>query len=392
MTKLINVALWLLVIPVLSVAQINNVSYRLSFNPQTNLYDCYLQVNEGLAIHAKDRVQLNAQLTILVPTGSKIEIVQNHMPLQNNQDFSGSLPMEWNKSNVVRKPASDPFYDYVSIVPQLSPASFYNELTTGDQVKLFTCKISHVDNCGDDIRLYDNQKGLPSTAIGMKGGDFSNGFTVGGIKQKYSGNATRVTPAIEVIDNIKSNTKNGIYLETSINENAKFGPYVYEWFTPAGDVVEGNSLKILQPKQSDYGVYQLMVTDARGCKQLKNVELKNSVSDQTHQLDNGENPKDVSIFTNTRGNYNSLQDAVNIYPNPASNEFFINVETEVGTKVDIILTDLNGRSILKNIASTIAYQPNLNVQVDASDLTAGAYMVITRMNGKEDAQKVIIVK
>ncbi|MBK6783597.1 MAG: hypothetical protein IPG79_07445 [Saprospiraceae bacterium] len=186
---------------------------------------------------------------------------------------------------------------------------------------MFTCKISHVDNCGDDIRLYDNQKGLPSTAIGMKGGDFSNGFTVGGIKQKYSGNATRVTPAIEVIDNIKSNTKNGIYLETSINENAKFGPYVYEWFTPAGDVVEGNSLKILQPKQSDYGVYQLMVTDARGCKQLKNVELKNSVSDQTHQLDNGENPKDVSIFTNTRGNYNSLQDAVNIYPNPASNEF-----------------------------------------------------------------------
>ena len=110
------------------------------------------------------------------------------------------------------------------------------------------------------------------------------------------------------------------------------------------------------------------------------------------RLDNGENPKDVSIFTNTRGNYNSLQDAVNIYPNPASNEFFINVETEVGTKVDIILTDLNGRSILKNIASTIAYQPNLNVQVDASDLTAGAYMVITRMNGKEDAQKVIIVK
>ncbi|MBK6783596.1 MAG: hypothetical protein IPG79_07440 [Saprospiraceae bacterium] len=124
MTKLINVALWLLVIPVLSVAQINNVSYRLSFNPQTNLYDCYLQVNEGLAIHAKDRVQLNAQLTILVPTGSKIEIVQNHMPLQNNQDFSGSLPMEWNKSNVVRKP-SQTLFMIMSVLFPSSPLPLF---------------------------------------------------------------------------------------------------------------------------------------------------------------------------------------------------------------------------------------------------------------------------
>lgn len=392
MVKFLNVAFLLLIIPFLSSAQINKVSYRLSFDPNTNLYDCYLHINEGSAKKVKERVQLNAQLTLLVPEGSAVEIVQNYMPLQDNQSYDGKKPMKWNKANMIKKPASDPFHDYVSIVPQLSPASFYNDLNPGDQVKLFSAKISHVDNCGDDIKLFDNIHGVTSTDIGMSGGDFRNGFTVGGVKQKYTKNEVTVTPAIEVVDQIMANTKKGIFLDAPFNQNAKYGPYTYEWQTPEGNRIESKYINIDYPSKEDYGMYQLIVTDARGCRQMKSIEIQNRVADPIHELANNEKIGDQNGIKHSVDGRTSSSNSVSIYPNPASSEFFINLETEIGTKVDIILTDALGRSILKNIVSTVAYQTHLNIQVSTDDLSAGAYNVITRMNGKESAHKVIIVK
>ncbi|MFZ1703400.1 MAG: T9SS type A sorting domain-containing protein [Saprospiraceae bacterium] len=392
MVKFFHLAFVLLIMPVLSSAQINDVSYRLSFNPSTNLYDCYLHVNQGNAKKVKERVQLNAQLTFLVPTGSKVELAQSYMPLQDNQSYEGTRPMQWQKANVVVKPASDPFNDYISIVPQLSPASFYNDLTTGDQVKLFSLKISHVDHCGGDVKLFDNQHGLMSTHVGMNGGDFRNGFTVGGVKQKYTKNEATITPSIEVVDVIHSSTKKGIDLDASLKLDAKYGPFSYEWYTPSGSVVAGKTWNISKPSTDDYGVYQLVVTDSRGCKQLKSVELKNGSSTPNHVLVKTDHVLTPDFYDRSIDSRVATQPNTSIYPNPASNVFYIDIETEIGTKVDIILTDVLGRNVLKNIYSGIAFESKMKIQVNTDDFNAGAYNVLTKVNGQESAHKVIVIK
>lgn len=389
MVKFFYTATCLFLFSVISVAQIQNVSYRLSFNPSTNLYDCYLHVNAGSAKKLTERVQLNAQLTLLVPSGVQTEVVQSFMPLQDNQKYAGTKPMNWTKANVVTKPASDPFHDYVSIVPQLSPASFYNDLKAGDQVKLFSLKIKHVDNCGDDIKLFDNNYDLLSTEIGMNGADFRNGFTVGGVQQKYSKNEATITPALDVIQEISVSVKNGISVEVKANESSEFAPYTYEWTTPVGVPVEGKNLKISKPSYAEFGTYQLMVTDVRGCKQLKTVEIKSDATTPVQTWADGNTNQAPESLARNNG---EVAQNVTIYPNPASHVFFINLETEIGTKVDLILTDLSGRNVLKNIYAGQSSQKNLNIQVPTDDLTAGMYNVLARINGKESLHKVIIVK
>ena len=387
------VALWLLTITVLSIAQINNVSYRLSFNPVTNQYDCYLHVIDGQTKKTLDRVQHNAQLTLLVPTGSAVEVVKNYMPLQNNQDFNGTKPMVWDKSNVIEKPASDPIHDYVSIVPQLFPTSFYHDLKSGDQVKLFSLSISHVANCGEDVQLFNNQEGLTSKEAGMKGADFRNGFTIGGIGQKYTRNEISVTPVLDIVKNIKTTISSTILLEAVSDENPLFGPYTYEWTTPRGLSKEGKNLSAAKPSFSDYGVYQLIVRDARGCKQLKTVEIKSKKDDQIFIAQ--ENLSRNGPFSSSHVAVDSrtfVENKVSIYPNPASSDFFINLETEIGTKIDLQLIDTNGRNIIKNIVSTVSNQNNLNVMVPTKDLMPGSYMVIAKINGKESAHQVIVIK
>lgn len=393
MLKSFHLALLLLTLPVLSIAQINNVSYRLSFNPVTNQYDCYLHVIEGQTKKTLDRVQLNAQLTLLVPTGSEVEVAHNYMPLQDNQDYKGTKPMVWNKANVINKPASDPFHDYVSIVPQLSPTSFYHDLKSGDQVKLFSLRISHVANCGDDVVLFNNFESPSSLEVGMKGADFRNGFTMGGIGQKYSRNEVSVTPALDIVKNIKTSNVTSILLEAISDENPLYGPYTYEWHTPMGTSKEGKKLSVAKPSFSDYGVYQLMVTDARGCKQLKTVEIKSKEDAQIYIAHENLSGNGASSSSNVAVNSRSfVENKVSIYPNPASSEFFINLETEIGTKIDLVLADASGRNIIKNILSTVSNQNNLNVMVPTEDLVPGSYMVLAKINGKESAHKVIIVK
>lgn len=383
----------ILFLPVFITAQITSTSYGLSFNPVTNQYDVYLHINEGNARKVKDRVQLNAQLTLLVPVGSEVEIAQSYMPLQLNQLYNGTNPMQWNKANVIKKPASDPFHDYISIVPQLSPVSFYNDLKAGDQVKLFSLQISHVANCGSDVRLYNNDEDLISTDIGMAGGDFSNGFTMGNTSQKYTSNEVMVTPAIDIVKDIVVRSKKGIFLEAIATEENKFGPYTYEWRTPLNMTINGKSVKIENPSTNEYGSYQMIVTDARGCMQIKTVDVKSDAAIATHEMVFGEKNKlnPPSMENKETGQF-PINNGLTIYPNPAFSEFFINLQTEIGTKIDIQLTDASGRNILKNIVSTKAYETSMNVHVPTDDLQPGVYTVLAKINGNNIDHKVIIVK
>jgi len=216
---------------------------------------------------------------------------------------------------------------------------------------------------------------------------------MGGIGQKYTRNEVSVTPALDIVKNIKTSNATSILLEAISDENPLYGPYTYEWHTPMGTPKEGKNIIVSKPSFSDYGVYQLMVTDARGCKQLKAVEIKAKEDAQIHLAQENLAGNGTASSSNVTVNSRSfVENKVSIYPNPASSEFFINLETEIGTKIDLVLADANGRNIIKNILSTVSNQNNLNVMVPTEDLVPGSYMVLAKINGKESAHKVIIVK
>jgi hypothetical protein len=76
---------------------------------------------------------------------------------------------------------------YFSITPSLSPTSRYDDLKVGDEIKLFSISTQKT-YCNGEVRLFDNETDPKPTDPGMAGGDFSNGFTIGGIQNVYEGN------------------------------------------------------------------------------------------------------------------------------------------------------------------------------------------------------------
>jgi len=171
------------------MGQVQSVDYLMKYNCETNQYDVSLKILEGSATTIPHRAQFNAQISIVVPTGEGIVITNKYMPLQSNQMYDGSAPLDWGLGNPIYSPSSQPESDFYSIVPKLSPASFYNDLQEGEQVMLFSFIAGTTGQYDDRVRFFDNGVDPDDSAAGMNGGDFSNGFSIGGATQLYHGNA-----------------------------------------------------------------------------------------------------------------------------------------------------------------------------------------------------------
>lgn len=380
-------------------SQVRQVNYRLKFNEQTDLFDCYLVIKEGKTVHLKDRAQFNAQYTLLVPTGSRVSIVKNYMPIQHNQDYNGIKPLDWAISNTVKRPVSDPFNDYVSIIPTLSPASFYNDLKEGDEIKLFSVSIQPITDCGASVKIYEQGVDLNSGERGMAGGDFSNGFTIGGVEQKYAGNAPQVIPSLNAVKNIYKNENSGLSIRTDLYENYQTGKLSFEWSGPNGFTAESKDLTIADLKAKNYGTYTLTVTDERGCKEEHSIEVKSprsllsedKLSNQSNDLIRNTEIREKSN-TEIQESTVRFSDVVRIYPNPAQNYFNIQLEASVGSKVKTDLTDVNGRIIKSNIFNTIMSGNTTETSISLQDITPGIYNIIVRINDKENSHRLIVVK
>jgi hypothetical protein len=164
-----------------AMAQVSEVKYKLSYNIQDNTHDLYLVIAKGSASTPIQRTQFNAQVSIVVNAGIDIAVVKNYMPLTNNTQYGGTVPCRWESW-------SNYFFQgkqYLSFGPVLSPTSQYNNLKEGDEVKLFSITLSKVA-CNNEVRLFDNEIDPSPGSLG--GGDFDNGFTMGGIYPLYTGN------------------------------------------------------------------------------------------------------------------------------------------------------------------------------------------------------------
>lgn len=168
-------------------AQVTAVEYSMVYNEHTELYDCYLYVTKGSTKTIIDRLQFNAQFSIVIPTGTEVVLASYHMPLIDNQFYKSTSPQEWGVTSRVSSPESAPLHDFYGITPKLAPASFYNDLFEGDYVHLFSLQLTNKGTVVRDAVLFESKKHPSGNGEGMRGGDFSNGFTIGSLTQIYKG-------------------------------------------------------------------------------------------------------------------------------------------------------------------------------------------------------------
>jgi hypothetical protein len=184
--KSITLQLFLAIAFTISLSsQVTKVDYLLDYNCETNLYEVKLKILEGSATTIPQRAQFNAQLTIVVPTGTDFEIVELVNPINDNQLYQGTVNTIWSSGAVAISPNDSPLNDFHPLTPQLSPASFYNDLAAGDEVVLFICKIGDSNEYNSNYRFFNNDTDNISM---IDYGNMSNGFTMGSPLQIYNGN------------------------------------------------------------------------------------------------------------------------------------------------------------------------------------------------------------
>lgn len=171
------------------LSQVNSVDYLMKYNCETNQYDVSLVILDGSATTVPQRAQFNAQISLVVPTGMNVGVTAMYQPLNNNQAYTGTVPLVWFQGSPIISPAAQPENDFIGITPTLSPASFYNDLEAGDVVKLFSFKAGTTGQYDENVRFFKNGIDPSSNMPGMGGGDFSNSFTIGGSTQIYNENS-----------------------------------------------------------------------------------------------------------------------------------------------------------------------------------------------------------
>lgn len=263
---------------------VQSVEYLLKYDSTTCWYDFNIIILEGYAEGIGQRTQFNSQITVVVPTGSTVDFAAKYMPLQSNQFYGGSLPMNWFFGTTVSDPGASPGNDFVSILPTLAPTSQYNNIYAGDTIKLFSLEINSSGTCGEGIRLFENGVDPGSSEEDMEGADFSNGFTVGGISQLYDGNAPIEGPNAPTITSLTDNSGSDIDIDLEVTNSTCQGPVEFEWSGPNGYSSTTEDVFISPAAPQNFGEYQVIIKGSLGCADTTTVLVEQGGGSQ--QTDN----------------------------------------------------------------------------------------------------------
>lgn len=253
-------------------SQVNSVNYHIRYNESTCLYDCCLIVMSGSATSPIQRAQFGSQYSIVVPTGTQVQIAQLHNPIQNNQFYNGTVPCVWNINSSITSPGAQPESDFHSVTPSNSPSSFYNNLSTGDTVVLFSLSLSPMINCAQGVRVFDNETDPAANAEGMGGGDFTNGFTLGGISNKYNANSPSILPSQPDVLSLTSSCATGLNINLNATANTCQAPLSYLWSGPDGFSSSLQNVALQNPGPLNSGLYTVTISDALGCKDTVSIQ------------------------------------------------------------------------------------------------------------------------
>ena len=175
-----------LFISTITFSQVTIINYELVYNGTTDLFDCKMTIDNGSAISAADRLQMDAQFSIVVATGTTIAVAENFLPIYNNETYTGTIPMTWSIDNIEVNPAELSGYDIIGIVPDIGgQPAHYNDLTCCLTFTLFSLSAVGGDICELSLRVFENDvdpTSLPS------GNDFSNSMMIGNTNEIYDGN------------------------------------------------------------------------------------------------------------------------------------------------------------------------------------------------------------
>lgn len=273
-------------------AQVTGVDFQIKYDTVQCRYDCYIIINSGSAISAIHRTQFSSQYSIVVPTGSTVEVAENFMPLKYNQNYTGTDPQYWNVSSTIFAPDTMPQSDFFSITPSLSPVAQFNDLYTGDTVKIFSLNITTPSpTCDDEIRVFRNGIDPPSSAPGMDGGDFSCGYTIGGVSQVYENTAPQAYPPKPVVDNIVVTYNSDINIDLTSITSACQGSLGCVWTGPNNYSGTSEDVFIQNATAANEGMYHVTITDSYGCQETTSAMVENSApcssNDHSVKLWNG---------------------------------------------------------------------------------------------------------
>lgn len=360
------------------MSQVESVNYKLQYNNDSGLFDCYLVVNEGSAKNTRDRAQFNAQITLVAPKASNVYITESYMPLINNQDSRSTVPANWEVSNEIESPNQLKEMRLVSIFPELLPTAFYNDINTGDEIKLFSFKVTPMVDCAKDIRFYNNNQDPASVGKGMGGSDFRNGFTIGGVDQKYAGNSATVFPNKPVITDVDFSMKSRVSLDVKMAPFAGSSiqkDLTYTVVAPNGKVESYNDFLASDIKDIQRGEYTVVATDNIGCTAEKRFNPYGTSSELESELVPSATAFDSGIF-----------------PNPAQNEFTLTMNGAIGTKVTGDIIDLEGKVVKSNVVD-LSLTNNEEIISVNTNLVPGMYSLSLTVNKSEVVNhKLLIIK
>lgn len=361
--------------------QIQSVDYSLRFNNETCLFDCYLIVKEGKTKSTVSRAQFNSQVTIVVPVTSNVFVEESFMPLRDNQEFRSAEAVSWEITNELEQPADLSSSRLVSISPILAPTAFYNELEQGDEVKLFSLKVNPIVNCADGVRLFDNQKDPNSASGGMMGADFSNGFTIGGVAQKYHGNSLSQMPAGPHFEKLPFKNKYGIDFKIESNNDLLCQSTVsYSFYGPNGVIGDFDAYYNYAAKQQDIGEYRVVATDNLGC----------SSEHKFYPFGKEENSNSVTR-DNDSDNFGDTFES-SIFPNPTQDVINLTVSGKKGTQIDADIYDIDGKLVKSSVANLKLANSEEVIKIPTG-LAPGIYNLSLTINNNEVINhKVIVIK
>lgn len=271
--KFLLLATMLLSIPSAN-AQVSKLMYLMQFNEFDSTYSVIIKIMEGSSISPGHRAQYNSQISLVMPSETKIYAQKMFMPLQGNNTYNGKNPLIWSTSSTVESPKITPTLRYISMTPTLSPTSFYNDLKPEDEIKLFSFKVSPQPSNPSDIRFFNNATDPQANQPGMAGGDFNNHFTIGGIAEDYGGNLP-----LRIVNINTVGTKNTSLIDFNVYPNPVMSVCIieanepiqkYEVLNMEGKIIlEGNNAEVNMASMAP-GIYYLHVYTLIG-KGIKKV-------------------------------------------------------------------------------------------------------------------------
>lgn len=362
-------------------SQVQSVDYSLRYNSETCLFDCYLIVNEGKTKSTVSRAQFNSQVTIVVPVTSSVYVEESYMPLRDNQEFRSNEPVAWEITNELEKPSDLSNSRLVSISPVLAPTAFYNQIKQGDEIKLFSIKVNPIVDCAKDVRLFDNQKDPNSGAEGMMGADFNNGFTIGGVEQKYAGNSLNESPKGPVFVSLANPQKYGIdFIAKPIDGALCQNTLSYQFYGPKGEIGDFEAYYKSAQKQQLMGEYKVVATDNLGC----------SAEHKFYPFGKEETTNTLTRVSETEGDLNAFESS--IFPNPSQDDINLTVYGLKGSQVVANIYDLDGKLIKGSIANLTLSGEEQTIKI-STGLNPGVYNLALNIDKTEVVNhKVIIIK